>query len=320
MNKLIFKIGLAAVATLALAPAATWSQSDQGFGQFDDDDAFSESGFFGDAESPEQSSDEDDTEADGSEPLDVPYQNEDASGDDTETDEDTGEQPGSEDGDADFFDTLEFLNEGTPTPSGGARQTRAPVEEGAAGEADPVDPLDALDFGTLPNANPGLGLDEQQPSWGVAVFRGLDKVTARVWLFEAPVEQKVEFGKFEVLVHHCNKRPPEEPPNTTAFVEIDEKTAQSRPATVATVPATTDEGLEGLADTLVEGAAEPGTPAADEKRIFNGWMFAQSPGLNGVEHPVYDIWLIDCKIPPGDVSGGMDRNVEDMVDSDVIDE
>lgn len=102
----------------------------------------------------------------------------------------------------------------------------------------------------------------------VAVFSGLDKITARVESFEARVDEPARFGSLEVLVRACDKRPPEEPPRTAAYVEIRQP----------------DREEEGEAET---GEAPP---------IFKGWMFAESPGLNALEHPVYDIWVTDCKM------------------------
>jgi hypothetical protein len=97
---------------------------------------------------------------------------------------------------------------------------------------------------------------------GVAVFAALDKVTARTSKFEVPLNETVQFGALKVTPRVCYSRPPTEPPKTTSFVEVDEVQ------------------LDGK-----------------EKRIFTGWMFAESPGLNAVEHPVFDVWLTDCEKP-----------------------
>ena len=99
---------------------------------------------------------------------------------------------------------------------------------------------------------------------GVAVFSALDKVTARTSKFEVPLNSTVQFGALKVTPRVCYSRPPEEQPKTTSFVEVDEIQ------------------LDG-----------------QEKRIFTGWMFAASPGLHAVEHPVYDVWLVDCKMQMG---------------------
>jgi hypothetical protein len=93
-----------------------------------------------------------------------------------------------------------------------------------------------------------------------AVLQGLDKITARISRLEAPVEQPVRFGTLTIVVRACNKRPPEEPPESAAFLEIDEK----RPGDTET------------------------------RRIFSGWMFASSPALSAMEHPVYDIGVLNC--------------------------
>jgi|TARA_B100000315_G_C14517753_1_gene559997 hypothetical protein len=93
----------------------------------------------------------------------------------------------------------------------------------------------------------------------IAILQGLDKVTARISTIEAPLDLRVAFGTLRITVRTCSKRPPEEFPETTAFLEIlDEK----RDETVS--------------------------------QVFSGWMFASSPALSALEHPVYDIWVKDC--------------------------
>jgi hypothetical protein len=93
-----------------------------------------------------------------------------------------------------------------------------------------------------------------------AVFSGLDKITGRITSFDVAINETVQFGALQVTPRACYTRPPTETPNTDAFIEVDEVTLQ-----------------------------------AEVKRIFTGWTFASSPGLRGVEHPIYDIWLTDCK-------------------------
>ncbi len=102
---------------------------------------------------------------------------------------------------------------------------------------------------------------------GVAVFAALDKVTARTSKFEVPLNETVQFGALKVTPRVCYSRPPTEQPKTTSFVEVDEIE------------------LDG-----------------QEKRIFTGWMVAESPGLNAVEHPVFDVWLTDCEKPTGSMA------------------
>ena len=96
----------------------------------------------------------------------------------------------------------------------------------------------------------------------VAVLQGLDKVTARVSTIEAPVGETVRFGTLEIIARTCDKRPPEEPPESAAFLDIWE--VRRGEAAVA---------------------------------LFRGWMFASSPALSAMEHPVYDVWVLDCDTP-----------------------
>ena len=96
----------------------------------------------------------------------------------------------------------------------------------------------------------------------VAVFAALDKVTAKSSRLEVPLNQTASFGALKITPRVCYSRAPTEPPKTTSFVEVDE--------------------------TQLDGK---------QKRIFAGWMFADSPGLNAVEHPVFDVWLTDCSQP-----------------------
>lgn len=103
----------------------------------------------------------------------------------------------------------------------------------------------------------------------VAVFAALDKVTARTSKFEVPLNETVKFGALKVTPRVCYSRPPTERPKTTSFVEVDEIE------------------LDG-----------------QEKRIFTGWMLAESPGLNAVEHPVFDVWLTGCEKPKGTLAQG----------------
>ena len=108
-------------------------------------------------------------------------------------------------------------------------------------------------------------------AWGqpgdLAVLQGLDKVTGRISAIEAPVGRTVRFGTLEITARICHTRPPEETPETTVFLDVFD--------------------------------IKPGEPPA---RLFSGWMFASSPALNALEHPVYDIWVIDCKIISPDQS------------------
>jgi hypothetical protein len=94
----------------------------------------------------------------------------------------------------------------------------------------------------------------------VAVFAGLDKITARIISFEVNIDETVQFGALQLTPRVCWSRPTSEQPQTTSFVEVDEVTLDNK-----------------------------------YRRIFTGWMYAASPGLHGVEHAIYDVWLTDCK-------------------------
>ena len=95
----------------------------------------------------------------------------------------------------------------------------------------------------------------------VAVFSGIDKITGRIIVFDVYIDETVQFGALQVTPRACFSRPITETPKTTGFLEVDEITLDRK-----------------------------------IRRIFTGWMFADSPGLNAIEHPVYDIWLKDCKM------------------------
>ncbi len=105
-------------------------------------------------------------------------------------------------------------------------------------------------------ASPGVAA-----SVPVAVLQALDKVTGRVRVIEAPLGAPVRYEALEITARACRKRPPEETPETAAFLEIDD--------------------------------ARPGQPT---RRVFTGWMFASSPAVSALEHPVYDVWVIDCRM------------------------
>ena len=93
-----------------------------------------------------------------------------------------------------------------------------------------------------------------------AVLQGLDKVTARVSLLNAPIGVTITFGTLEIIVRSCNKRPPEETPESAAFLDVwDVRTGEVKTS------------------------------------VYRGWMFASSPALAAMEHPVYDVWVLNCK-------------------------
>ena len=114
-----------------------------------------------------------------------------------------------------------------------------------------------------PPPSPDDGTKISQP---IANFSGLDKITGRIIAFDVAINETVQFGALQVTPRVCYSRPQTIAPLTTTFVEVDEITLDNK-----------------------------------IRRIFTGWMFADSPGLHAVEHPVYDIWLTACKATSNDV-------------------
>ena len=146
---------------------------------------------------------------------------------------------------------------------------------GVANAPPPANPLPGLPPGQrqpkgVPQApatlQPGDEVVTEPPATKItnkkASFSGLDKITGRIINFDEDIGETVQFGALRVKTDACYTRPSTEAANTDAFVEVDEITLQG-----------------------------------EVKRIFSGWMYAASPGLHGVEHPIYDIWLTDCKGP-----------------------
>jgi hypothetical protein len=125
-------------------------------------------------------------------------------------------------------------------------------------------------LGALVAATPASAEKIKNP---IAVFAALDKVTGRIRPLEIPINQTQQFGALKVTPRVCYTRPPTEAPHTSSFVEVDEVK------------------LNG-----------------DVERIFTGWMFADSPGLHAVEHPVFDVWLTNCKTNEPATPAGSEQN------------
>jgi len=115
------------------------------------------------------------------------------------------------------------------------------------------------------------------PAKPVAVLQGLDKVTARVSKLTIPVGQSANFGSLTINVDACIKRPPEEPPESSAFLRIIDHPPQ---------PTTQGKAVPSPSDPFV---------AAPDRVVFSGWMFASSPALHPLEHPVFDVIVLDCR-------------------------
>lgn len=107
---------------------------------------------------------------------------------------------------------------------------------------------------------------DRRPRYPIAILQALDKVTAQSMRFEAPVGQPVRYKNLVFTVRSCETTSPEEQADDAiAFVEVESQTPN------------------------------PGRPALAERSVFKGWMFADSPSVNPMQHPVYDAWLIACK-------------------------
>ncbi|MEZ5863908.1 MAG: DUF2155 domain-containing protein [Geminicoccaceae bacterium] len=111
-------------------------------------------------------------------------------------------------------------------------------------------------------AGAGPAAAEPTLEHGVVVLQGLDKVTARVSVLELRIGEEIRFGSLAIRARACLETPPTEPPESAAFLEIDEVEAGDGP-----------------------------------EAVFTGWMFASTPGISALEHPVYDVWVIDCAEP-----------------------
>jgi hypothetical protein len=152
-----------------------------------------------------------------------------------------------------------------PPPGATAAPPQPPVQQGTfapppAGPAAPGQPPPPPGAALQPGDEVVTAPPAVKVANPSAVFSGLDKITGRITTFEAAINETVEFGALRVTPRACYTRPPTEPQNTDGFLEVDEITLQG-----------------------------------ETRRIFTGWMFAASPGLHGVEHSIYDVWLTDCK-------------------------
>jgi hypothetical protein len=155
----------------------------------------------------------------------------------------------------------QIQSEPLPPPPGSGRQQSAPPSLPPGVRAPRGTPQPA---NTTPQ--PGDEVIAAPPTQKIpnqtAVFSGLDKITGRIISFDVALGETVQFGALQVVPRVCYTRPPTEAAATDSFVEVSEVTLQG-----------------------------------EVRRIFSGWMFAASPGLNAVEHPIYDVWLTDCKQP-----------------------
>ncbi|MGI8526448.1 MAG: DUF2155 domain-containing protein [Pseudolabrys sp.] len=152
--------------------------------------------------------------------------------------------------------------QGVPAPPAQTLPGLPPGQRQLRGAPQPANPPPQQPASTAPQPDDEIVVQppEKKLVNPTAVFSGLDKITGRTISFDVAINETVQFGALQVTPRACYSRPPTETPNTDAFVAVDEVTLQG-----------------------------------EVKRVFTGWMFAASPGLHAVEHPIYDVWLTDCK-------------------------
>ena len=150
-----------------------------------------------------------------------------------------------------------------PPPQGGVAAPNAPAQQGQRqprGAPQPPQPPPPAEAAATPSDEVATEPPANKVPNPTSVFAGLDKITGRITSFDVAINETVQFGALQVTPRACYTRPPTETPHTDAFIEVDEVTLQG-----------------------------------EIRRVYTGWMFAASPGLHAVEHPIYDIWLTDCK-------------------------
>ncbi|MCB2113418.1 MAG: DUF2155 domain-containing protein [Parvularculaceae bacterium] len=163
---------------------------------------------------------------------------------------------------------------------------------------------------------PDIGSVAQREPVSVTL-RALNKVTAKYTDIVVNMNETARYGSLELTPRFCDKRPPEEFPETTAFLEIVDiggarksdikpdgplaaeahsSGAQDASGALEEAGAQGEGNLQAAQTTPAPGdATQPDARKLPANMIFSGWMFASSPALNGLEHPVYDVWVIDCK-------------------------
>lgn len=112
----------------------------------------------------------------------------------------------------------------------------------------------------LPTRATAQTIDGNPQAMPVASLQALDKITARVTRLEAPVGETIAFGSLRITTRVCYRTPPEEPPESAAFLEIEE--------------------------------VEPGQLPVSH---FVGWMFASSPAVSAMDHAIYDVRVLECQ-------------------------
>jgi hypothetical protein len=155
----------------------------------------------------------------------------------------------------------------TPVPPPTEPAPGMPGDPASTGQMPPSE-MPATPVGPAPAPPPPEVIIPAPPSGNApqaigVVLGGIDKVAARTAKFDANLRQKVFYNTLIITAYACKTRPPEEPPESAAYLEIQER-----------------------------------KPDGTTQKLFSGWMFASSPALNALEHPVYDVWVVSCKTAP----------------------
>lgn len=150
-------------------------------------------------------------------------------------------------------------------PAPGPRPAPSATTTTTTATTAPAQPATAAKPATTTPDKPAEPLKRARSS--VAILQALDKVTTETMRFEAPVGQPIRYKTLIFTVRACETTAPDEDaPDSVAYVTVD-----------------------------TQPKALPGRVAPPGRQIYKGWMYANSPGLNPLEHPVYDAWLIACK-------------------------
>lgn len=187
-----------------------------------------------------------------------------------------------------------------------APEQPAPETGAPAAPAGPSE-LDELSLGTAGGDFPSFEAAARRKPVSVTL-RALDKIIAKYADIVIPMDGSATFGTLTITARFCDKRPPEEFPETTAFIEIVDSTPpqasnlkipdpKRKPGAVKSAPAPESAGGH---DGALSPAPEPSAAGLPDNAIFSGWMFASSPALSALQHPVYDVWVIDCKTVKAD--------------------
>ncbi|MEX6633590.1 DUF2155 domain-containing protein [Hyphococcus lacteus] len=184
------------------------------------------------------------------------------------------------------------------------------------GEGENLEEESELDALSRNQDDPFSGVIDAEEREPLSVtLRALNKITARYIDIEIKMNEIARFGSLELQPRTCDKRPPEEIPETTAFLEIFDREYNNRQSDLKILePEIIQDEIETTELEVLPGkpvgeqplTTEPQEavgplpivsegPQAEGINIFRGWMFASSPALNALEHPVYDVWVIDCK-------------------------